>query len=54
MIYAARYDTMNRLLGYLTENCCRGAPAQACVAAGVEACKTQLAGSAARVPKTGH
>ena len=36
MIYAARYDTMNALLGYLTENCCRGdascAPA-ACVPA---------------------
>jgi ArsR family transcriptional regulator len=33
MIYAARYDTMNELLGYLTENCCQGraeqcAPAQ--------------------------
>jgi ArsR family transcriptional regulator, arsenate/arsenite/antimonite-responsive transcriptional repressor len=27
MIYAARFDTMNALLGYLTENCCRGAPA---------------------------
>ena len=26
MIYAARYETMNALLGYLTENCCRGAP----------------------------
>jgi ArsR family transcriptional regulator, arsenate/arsenite/antimonite-responsive transcriptional repressor len=25
MIYAARYDTMNALLGYLTENCCAGA-----------------------------
>ena len=24
MIYAARYDTMNELLAYLTENCCRG------------------------------
>ena len=24
MIYAARYDTMNALLAYLTENCCRG------------------------------
>ena len=24
MIYAARYDTMNDLLGYLTENCCKG------------------------------
>src|SRR5437588_2407479 len=27
MIYAARYDTMNALLAYLTENCCQGAPA---------------------------
>src|SRR5271167_23199 len=25
MIYAARYDTMNALLAYLTDNCCRGA-----------------------------
>jgi ArsR family transcriptional regulator len=24
MIYAARYDTMNDLLGYLTDNCCGG------------------------------
>jgi ArsR family transcriptional regulator len=24
MIYAAQYDTMNELLGYLTENCCQG------------------------------
>ncbi|MFY9836673.1 MAG: helix-turn-helix domain-containing protein [Xanthobacteraceae bacterium] len=24
MIYAARFDTMNGLLAYLTENCCRG------------------------------
>src|ERR1043165_6900616 len=35
MIYAARYDTMNALLAYLTENCCAGAndacaPAAAC------------------------
>lgn len=28
MIYAARYETMNELLSYLTENCCRGEPAQ--------------------------
>src|SRR5689334_20009494 len=25
MIYAARYDTMNALLAYLTKNCCGGA-----------------------------
>jgi ArsR family transcriptional regulator, arsenate/arsenite/antimonite-responsive transcriptional repressor len=28
MIYAARYETMNALLGYLTENCCQGRPGQ--------------------------
>jgi DNA-binding transcriptional ArsR family regulator len=27
LIYAAEYDAMNALLGYLTENCCRGDPA---------------------------
>jgi DNA-binding transcriptional ArsR family regulator len=26
MIYAARFETMNALLGYLTENCCQGVP----------------------------
>jgi ArsR family transcriptional regulator len=26
MIYAAQFDTMNALLGFLTENCCAGAP----------------------------
>lgn len=34
MIYAARFETMNELIGYLTENCCGGAeicaPAVAC------------------------
>jgi DNA-binding transcriptional ArsR family regulator len=25
MIYAARFETMNALLGYLTDNCCNGA-----------------------------
>jgi hypothetical protein len=24
MIYSARYETMNALIAYLTENCCRG------------------------------
>jgi DNA-binding transcriptional ArsR family regulator len=24
LIYAARFETMNALLGYLTENCCEG------------------------------
>ncbi len=26
MIYAAHFETMNALLAYLTENCCKGAP----------------------------
>jgi ArsR family transcriptional regulator, arsenate/arsenite/antimonite-responsive transcriptional repressor len=36
MIYAARFETMNALLGFLTENCCGGAP-QLCAPAA--ACK---------------
>src|ERR1700741_1732829 len=28
MIYAARFDTMNALIGFLTENCCGGRPEQ--------------------------
>lgn len=36
MIYAARFETMNGLLAFLTENCCQGA-AQACAPAA--ACK---------------
>src|SRR5215470_6740638 len=35
MIYAAHYDTMNALIGYLTDNCCKGA-AETCAPA---ACK---------------
>ena len=26
VIYAAKFETMNALLGFLTENCCKGAP----------------------------
>ncbi|HWB43985.1 MAG TPA: metalloregulator ArsR/SmtB family transcription factor [Hyphomicrobiaceae bacterium] len=26
LIYAARYETMNNLLGFLTDNCCGGNP----------------------------
>jgi ArsR family transcriptional regulator, arsenate/arsenite/antimonite-responsive transcriptional repressor len=32
MIYAARFEAMNELLGYLTENCCKGSK-DACVPA---------------------
>jgi ArsR family transcriptional regulator len=33
MIYAAQFDTMNELLGFLTENCCGGAPEKCAPAA---------------------
>ena len=35
IVYRASYDHMNALLGYLTENCCRGA---ACVAPAEASC----------------
>jgi DNA-binding transcriptional ArsR family regulator len=35
MIYAARFETMNGLLAFLTENCCQGAAAEACTPAAV-------------------
>jgi|SRR5580700_5922082 ArsR family transcriptional regulator len=34
MIYATRFETMNELLAFLTENCCQGA-AEACAPAPV-------------------
>ena len=34
MIYAARFETMNGLVAFLTENCCQGA-AEACAPAAV-------------------
>jgi ArsR family transcriptional regulator, arsenate/arsenite/antimonite-responsive transcriptional repressor len=46
MIYAARFDTMNELLGFLTENCCGGAP-EKCAPA--PACKPARA-KRAKVP----
>ena len=33
VIYAAQFDTMNTLLGFLTENCCGGAPCPPAAAA---------------------
>jgi DNA-binding transcriptional ArsR family regulator len=38
LIYAARYETMNNLLGYLTENCCGGRP-ELCAPAGCTSSK---------------
>jgi len=43
LIYAARYDTMNALIDYLTENCCGGRP---------ELCKSGARGSAKRKKET--
>src|SRR5450631_447380 len=46
MIYAARFETMNALLFYLTENCCLGAP-QSCAPA---ACRPALRPSRKKMP----
>src|ERR1700738_464821 len=46
MIYAARFDTMNALVGFLTENCCGGVP-EKCAPAAV--CKPARA-KRAKVP----
>ena len=43
MIYAARYEQMNALLGFLTENCCAGAPAVCAPATGKAATATRNA-----------
>jgi ArsR family transcriptional regulator, arsenate/arsenite/antimonite-responsive transcriptional repressor len=43
MIYAAQFETMNALLGFLTENCCGGAP---------ERCKPVAACKPARAKRT--
>jgi ArsR family transcriptional regulator, arsenate/arsenite/antimonite-responsive transcriptional repressor len=41
MIYAARFDRMNALLGYLTENCCQGRAEQCAPAQCAPATKAQ-------------
>ena len=46
MIYAARFETMNALLFYLTENCCQGAQ-QSCAPA---ACRPARAPNRKKVP----
>src|ERR1700731_3600400 len=42
MIYAARYDTMNALLRYLTENCCQGHADQCVPADGMKPTRTSV------------
>jgi ArsR family transcriptional regulator, arsenate/arsenite/antimonite-responsive transcriptional repressor len=39
LVYAARYETMNNLLGYLTQNCC-GGRADLCEPAACKPAKT--------------
>ena len=41
IIYAARFDSMNALLGFLTENCCGGNP---CSPTGSAACEPGVSG----------
>src|ERR1700761_4556420 len=41
MIYAAQFETMNELLGFLTENCCAGAPEKCAPAAACKPTRTK-------------
>jgi ArsR family transcriptional regulator, arsenate/arsenite/antimonite-responsive transcriptional repressor len=43
IIYAARYDTMNGLISYLTENCCGGAPERCAPAASCKPVRSKRA-----------
>ena len=40
MIYAARFEAMNALVAFLTENCCRGAAGEMCAAVLSGLCET--------------
>jgi DNA-binding transcriptional ArsR family regulator len=44
IIYAAKFDTMDALLGFLTENCCGGNP---CSSLGSQACEPGTSSCAA-------
>jgi ArsR family transcriptional regulator, arsenate/arsenite/antimonite-responsive transcriptional repressor len=47
LIYSARYETMNALLSYLTENCCQGRPEECAALACIPAAARQPAKEAA-------
>jgi DNA-binding transcriptional ArsR family regulator len=49
MIYSARFDTMNALLGYLSDNCCEGRP-ERCRPAPQTAARRSGARAKERVP----
>jgi len=57
MIYAARFETMNALLSYLTENCCKGMPdtcaPAVCKPAGPKRGKVPVSRAKAPVSKDG-
>jgi ArsR family transcriptional regulator, arsenate/arsenite/antimonite-responsive transcriptional repressor len=49
MIYTARFDIMNALIGYLTENCCQGR-AEACQPVACRTLRPSTARRKVRVP----
>ncbi len=49
LIYAARYETMNGLVSYLTENCCRGVNSS-CGAAAPRPARRTARGKRVKVP----
>ncbi len=49
LIYAARFETMNTLLSYLTENCCQGAQSCAPAACLPAPASTRKKGTGSRV-----
>jgi DNA-binding transcriptional ArsR family regulator len=48
MIYAARYEAMNGLIGFLTENCCQGARQSAVAACAAPSCQPAVSKKRAR------
>jgi len=51
LIYAAAYETMNNLIGFLTENCCAGACAPASCAPSKSAQRKETANEAPSRPR---
>ena len=49
LIYRASFDSMNQLLGYLTENCCAG---EGCLTADATACHCQQGNDHEKIPRS--
>lgn len=49
LIYRASFDSMNQLLGYLTENCCAG---ESCLTADATACHCQQGNDHEKIPRS--